>query len=97
MRSSIMNDQQFNFSLQTIKLCKVLMDQKEYALSHQLMDDVTLLQDWIDNPKSKKVDLTKKLVKLSSSMEKTQSQLLRKGEFTEYVKEAKELFNRLTV
>ena len=88
MRSSNLRDRQFNFSLQTIKLCKDLIKQDEYALSNQLIDDAALLHSWIDRSKAAKVDITKQLAELSSHMEATRSQLLEKGEFTDYVKQA---------
>ena len=91
MRSTIIRDKQFNFSLQTIKLCKTLMSQREYALSNQLIDDVTLIQDCIDKPKLKQADLTQKLAKLSVHLDHTRTKLEGKGEFKTYLEEARNL------
>ena len=94
MRSSNLRDRQFNFSLQTIKLCKDLIKQDEYALSNQLIDDAILLHSWIAKPKGPKVDLSKDLADLSALINKTGSQLLAKGEYSDYVKHTKYMLDK---
>lgn len=60
---TVQKDQQFNLSLQGIKQCRELIEQKNYEQSRLLIDKVTHIQDILRQRDLSDVDLIKELSK----------------------------------